>query len=412
MTVLRPNRGNKTFSSRLTRCVDRLLPFEFEVVHVPGRTLGMADYLSRQFTELQGASVKAETLWKEWFTVNSVYSLNNVLDSNCVTSEQGESVKCAKENYSVNRINVPSEKEPIRRRDARNSRETCKKHCSQIARKRKMSQSPLIKLLNEKVLPANYAADKLIQRVIALVKNHNKTGISRLPSPWREKFQSVSIDSREFLYMDNRLIIPQSLRQIIMCSLHYGHPGRDSMLSMIADIWWPRIHREVVDQARLCDQCLQSGKILKCILTKTSRETIWSKRTKQRGSVRFCRTFSEREKREEVLISSHRPLLWLARGKIFTPPDNEKSVRIFKTVYCTIRGTTKNKNGSGTVLVSKAFVQFCNKFGIQHVKCPVRDHRENGKIERLIRTINENLRANKQITWAKINRDYWKFYTD
>ena len=193
--------------------------------------------------------------------------MNSVLDSNCVTSEQGESVKCAKENYSVNRINVPSEKEPIRRRDARNSRETCKKHCSQIARKRKMSQSPLIKLLNEKVLPANYAADKLIQRVIALVKNHNKTGISRLPSPWREKFQSVSIDSREFLYMDNRLIIPQSLRQIIMCSLHYGHPGRDSMLSMIADILWPRIHREVVDQARLCNQCLQSGKILKCILT-------------------------------------------------------------------------------------------------------------------------------------------------
>ena len=66
--------------------------------------------------------------------------------------------------------------------------------------------------------------------------------------------------------MDKRLVIPQSLRPMIMCSLHYGHPGRDSMLSMIADIWWPRIHREVVDQARLCDQCLQSGKKLKCML--------------------------------------------------------------------------------------------------------------------------------------------------
>ena len=38
-------------------------------------------------------------------------------------------------------------------------------------------------------------------------------------------------------------------------SLHYGHPGRDAMLSMVGDIWWPRIHREVIDQARLCDQC-------------------------------------------------------------------------------------------------------------------------------------------------------------
>ena len=82
-----------------------------------------------------------------------------------------------------------------------------------------MSQRPSIKLLNEKVLPAKYAADELIQRVIALVKNHNKTGISRLPSPWRETFQSFSIDSKEFLYMDNRLVIPQSFRPMIMCSL-------------------------------------------------------------------------------------------------------------------------------------------------------------------------------------------------
>ena len=54
MTVLKPNRGNKTFSSRLTRWVDRLLPFEFEVEHVAGRTLGMADYLSRTLQSWKG----------------------------------------------------------------------------------------------------------------------------------------------------------------------------------------------------------------------------------------------------------------------------------------------------------------------------------------------------------------------
>ena len=85
--------GNKTFSSRLTRWVDRLLPFEFEVVHVPEGMLGKADFLSRHPTKLQGASVKAETLWNEWFTVNSVISLNDVLDNNGATSEQGESVR-------------------------------------------------------------------------------------------------------------------------------------------------------------------------------------------------------------------------------------------------------------------------------------------------------------------------------
>ena len=51
-----------------------------------------------------------------------------------------------------------------------------------------------------------------------------------------------------------------------MCLLHYGHPGWDAMLAMIEDIWWPRIHREVIDQARLCEQCLQSGRNLKYVL--------------------------------------------------------------------------------------------------------------------------------------------------
>ena len=46
-SVLKANKGNETFSSRVTRWVDRLFPFDFTVVHAPGRTLGLADYLSR-----------------------------------------------------------------------------------------------------------------------------------------------------------------------------------------------------------------------------------------------------------------------------------------------------------------------------------------------------------------------------
>ena len=160
-------------------------------MHVAGRTLGMADYLWRHPTELQGSSVKAETLWNEWFTVNSVIASS-------VKSRPAES---ANEANTVNRINQAKRRQPIKMQDERKSRETSKNHCSSTARTRKMNQSPSIKALNEKLLPANYSADKLIQRVIRLVKNYNKTGVTRLPSPWREKFQAFSLDEREFLYM-------------------------------------------------------------------------------------------------------------------------------------------------------------------------------------------------------------------
>ena len=71
-SVLKSNKGNKTFSSRLTRWVGRLLPFEFAVIHTVGRTLGMVDYLSRHPSQNDGLSMKAEEIVNDWVTINVV----------------------------------------------------------------------------------------------------------------------------------------------------------------------------------------------------------------------------------------------------------------------------------------------------------------------------------------------------
>ena len=47
LTALKENRGNKTYQRRLTRWVDRLLPFNFNIEHIPGKQMGFADYFSR-----------------------------------------------------------------------------------------------------------------------------------------------------------------------------------------------------------------------------------------------------------------------------------------------------------------------------------------------------------------------------
>ena len=77
LTIPKDNRGNKTFPSRLTRWVDRLLPFQFKVVHAPGRTMGMADYLSRHPSETNSndSKIKDEELWHNWFTVNEIQKM-------------------------------------------------------------------------------------------------------------------------------------------------------------------------------------------------------------------------------------------------------------------------------------------------------------------------------------------------
>ena len=41
------NRKNKSMFSRLTRWLDRLIPFDFQIEHKLGAKIGLADYLSR-----------------------------------------------------------------------------------------------------------------------------------------------------------------------------------------------------------------------------------------------------------------------------------------------------------------------------------------------------------------------------
>ena len=86
-SVLKPTTGNKTFSSRLTRRVERLLPFDFEITHAPGRVLGFADYLTRHPSEIKGNSVKAEKLWNDWFRVNTITEMNVISEEEITPSE-------------------------------------------------------------------------------------------------------------------------------------------------------------------------------------------------------------------------------------------------------------------------------------------------------------------------------------
>ena len=47
LSIMKENRSNKSYNSRLTRWVDRLLPFQFDIEHLPGAKMGLVDYLSR-----------------------------------------------------------------------------------------------------------------------------------------------------------------------------------------------------------------------------------------------------------------------------------------------------------------------------------------------------------------------------
>ena len=84
--ALSENYNKKSYQSRLARWADRLLPFDFEIIHVPGVTLGIVDYLSRYPT----FQAPAPSKYDELFVVKSIEAFHLALSFiNCYNSSPG-----------------------------------------------------------------------------------------------------------------------------------------------------------------------------------------------------------------------------------------------------------------------------------------------------------------------------------
>ena len=69
------NKKNKTMFSRLTRWLDRLIPFDFQVEHKPGAKIGLADYLSRH----PSLDAKPVSNYDSMFTVAKISRIRSAL---------------------------------------------------------------------------------------------------------------------------------------------------------------------------------------------------------------------------------------------------------------------------------------------------------------------------------------------
>ena len=70
----------------------------------------------------------------------------------------------------------------------------------------------------------------------------------------------------ELLFLDNKLVVPATIRGTFNSMLHETHPGQFGMKSLAEYLWWPHIYREINHHGRTCTQCLKAGKNIKVIL--------------------------------------------------------------------------------------------------------------------------------------------------
>ena len=72
---MKEHRSNKSYNSRLTRWVDRLLPFDFNIEHISGAKMGLVDYVSRQPNQ----EAKVTNKYDEEFAVASITRIRDAI---------------------------------------------------------------------------------------------------------------------------------------------------------------------------------------------------------------------------------------------------------------------------------------------------------------------------------------------
>ena len=115
----------------------------------------------------------------------------------------------------------------------------------------------------------------------------------------------------------------------------------------------------------------------------------------------FAGPFQNAKKGKTYLLVSVDLFLGWPDAHFLHSPTTRKVIEFLKQYIAQYGISKKIRTDPVTVFVSEAFIQFCEKFGTNHIICPIRDHKGNGKIEQLIRTINDRLRTNRRIILNK-----------
>ena len=93
VSVLKSNRGNKTYQSRLTRWIDRLIPFDFDIHHLAGSKMGLIDYVLRHPVD----KPQSPAYWDKQFVVASVDDFVE-----CVEFQDSSSNHISLNNHPIN----------------------------------------------------------------------------------------------------------------------------------------------------------------------------------------------------------------------------------------------------------------------------------------------------------------------
>ena len=155
------------------------------------------------------------------------------------------------------------------------------------------------KVLGIAIITTATRKDRKIKPIVNFVKKRGWDSLKLAYGDYWYNFQNRLLVKEDCFLLHERIIIPQQLRQTILDSLHLTHSGAAAMLDLCENIWFPNIHRILVQMGLNSRHCTERGENLKSTLGKDNRI---SSRTKRKNTDRFCQAIPGKPNKDSYIL--------------------------------------------------------------------------------------------------------------
>ena len=183
----------------------------------------------------------------------------------------------------------------------------------------------------------------------------------------------------------NRVVIPKQGREIMLTTLHEGHPGISRMKAIARSfLWWPGLDREIEETVRGCWKCQQ--------VRHTPPQTpmaswTWPSEPWQRLHIDYAGPFHG--KMFLIVVDAHSKWMEVC---VVNSATSRITVDKLRTMFATHGLPETLVSDNGAVFTSEEFREFVQKNGIKHIRIAPYHPASNGQAERAVQVLKEGIK--------------------
>ena len=248
----------------------------------------------------------------------------------------------------------------------------------------------LDKLFDKSLLAELVSEDTWMDRLKRVVERNDRHGFELMGPYTNPLWHQMSVVD-DCLQVDNRLAVPEKLRQAVLRRLHQGHHGQEAMLEVSNYLWWPHMHKDIVKMAEECRSCTRYGKNAKYLIPKNSAKPLpLLSQPGQELQLDYAGPLEDHKGKKIYLLVAIDRYSKFPSVKVTKSTGGKSTIKFLRTYIDThgIAESIKTDQFSG--FKGKAMKKFCTENNITQKFCPVGDHR-GSLVERTIQTIKRRL---------------------